>query len=450
MSEEKKEIKQQNMENGEFVGKQSFFSRVKTKYRKYQERRLEKTQRKLTEEENKKVEEKLDEASKEVKESGGKKSKIKNIIFFIFNIVLVAGILTWNILSQDEFSPLSINELRGEYLLVVLAFLAGIVFVDVLSVHRMIYRKTLRSRWHSSYKSLAILRYYDAVTPMASGGQAFMVTYLTSRDVPGSTALSIPIAKLLFQQISWLIITFICLVISFTNGMSQNLVAPASIIGFILAALLVFIILFMSLSKKLGKKLVSWGLKLLVKMRILKDYDKHYGKVLNFVQDYQDIMKEYSKSKGDICYQILLHGIRFVLLFSIPYFTYLIFPLPQGSGAPVGVYSEFFIYTALIDLASSFIPLPGGTGMNEITFAALFTPYLKGNTFWALLLWRFCSYYFYLLQGIGIMSYDTIYGNRKYRWIKKKLALQAESQEFKRIQIDNFRQEREKRRRSKK
>ena len=88
--------------------------------------------------------------------------------------------------------------------------------------------------------------------------------------------------------------------------------------------------------------------------------------------------------------------------------------------------------------------------MNEITFSALFTDYLGGYTFWALLLWRFCSYYFYLLQGISVISYDTIYGNRKYKWVKKKLALQNESQEFRRMQIESFRSERNRRRKNQK
>ncbi|MGN1201202.1 MAG: YbhN family protein [Candidatus Caccovivens sp.] len=422
--------------------KQSFFSRLKNK-RKQKLAMLQNQQ--LSEEETKKVEEKIEEANKEVSESSGKKKKIKNILFFIFNIVLVAGILVWNIFSSDEFTPLKLLDINLLYVFIVLLFLAFIMFVDVCSIQRMIYRKTMRSRWNLSYKSLAILRYYDAVTPLSTGGQAFMVTYLTARDVPGATSLSIPIAKLIFQNISWLLVTFVCLIVSFTNGMSTTFVSATSIIGFVLAFLMIAIILFLSFSKKLGRKLVSGGLKLLVKMRILKDYDKHYNKVLSFVEDYQNIMKEYSKSKLDIIYQFVLHISRFIFMYSIPFFIYCAFMGFDGSK-----FGEFFMYTALIDLASSFIPLPGGTGMNEITFTVLFNRYLGGATFWALLLWRFCSYYFYLLQGLGILMYDTIYGNRKYRWVKKRFDLQEESQEFKRLQIENFRQERNKRRKQQK
>jgi len=272
-----------------------------------------------------------------------------------------------------------------------------------------------------------------------------MTTYLMSRDIPATTALSIPIAKLVFQQISWLIVTFVCLMISLGIGLEISAVLVTSIIGFCIVLLVVLIILTISFSKKFGEKLVSGGVKLLVKMKILKDYDKHYAKVMNFVEGYQKTMREYSTAKLDVLLQILLHTMRYICLFCIPFFVYCAFKGFDGSK-----FGEFFLYTAMIDLSSSFIPLPGGTGMNEITFTALFYGHLGGATFWALLLWRICSYYFYLIQGLGILTYDTVYGNRKYRWIKRSLELQGESAEFKRLQIENFRKERNKRRKQQK
>lgn len=420
--------------------KRSFFSRLKAKKQKKLQQLESET---LTEEESKKVEEKMEEATKEVSSKSEKKKKIRNVIFLIFNLVLVAAILIWNVKTSDDFTPLSLLDIKFQYIAVIVAFLFLAVSMDVLSTHRMIYRKTLRSRWHLAYKASATLRYYDAITPMATGGQAFMVTYMTSRDVPAPTALSVPIAKLLFQNVAWLIITFVCLIVSFTSHM-PSLVSAASIIGFVLGFVVVFAILFLSISKRAGKKLVAWVLKLLVKMHILKDFDKHYAKVWSFVEDYQNIFREYKHAKLDIVYQLILHALRNVCVFSVPYFIYIAFP--HSLGTPVATFGEFFVYTAMIDLASSFIPLPGGTGMNEITFQGLFNPYFVGTTFWALLVWRFVTYYYYLLQGLGVMAYDSIYGNRKYRWVKKRYELQFESQQFKRNQIETFRQERDSRR----
>ncbi len=427
--------------------KQSFFSRFKAKRKARREKNLQPIPVLEGSEENeKKIEEKLAEATSEIKESKSspRKKKIKNILFFVFNIVLVAAILIWSLYTTEDFTPFRFKDINLLFLFAVFAMLILINVLDTISIHRMIYRKTFRSRWALSYKSVGILRYYDAVTPLASGGQAFMATYLMGRGISGSTSLSIPLAKYLFQQIAWLIVTLICLILSFVYNMS-TLVSAASIIGFILSAGVTGITLFLSLSKKVGKKLVSGILKLLVKMHILKDFDKYYGKVTRFVEDYQNVMKEYSTSKKEVFVQMILNLVHMFIFFSIPFFIFCSFRGFDGSK-----FGELFIYTAMIDLAACFIPLPGGSGMSEITFTALFTKYLGGYTFWAMLLWRFCSYYFYLLQGVGLIAYDTIYGNRKYRWVKVKYALQEESQEFRKVQIESFRMERSKRRKKQK
>ena len=67
----------------------------------------------------------------------------------------------------------------------------------------------------------------------------------------------------------------------------------------------------------------------------------------------------------------------------------------------------------MIELASSCCPLPGGTGMNEITFSVLFTSYLPSQVFVALLLWRFASYYFWIIIGLLTLTYDFFIGNKK-------------------------------------
>ena len=60
-------------------------------------------------------------------------------------------------------------------------------------------------------------------------------------------------------------------------------------------------------------------------------------------------------------------------------------------------------------MASSFIPLPGGTGLMEISFIFLFGIVVGDSIVWALLAWRFLSYYLILIHGfthelIGIIK----------------------------------------------
>ena len=73
----------------------------------------------------------------------------------------------------------------------------------------------------------------------------------------------------------------------------------------------------------------------------------------------------------------------------------------------------------------------------------MFGAYFQGGQlFWALIIWRFFSYYSYLIFGFGMVTYDFLYGNRKYRWQKVERSLQLESKQFKENQIAQFRTQR--------
>ena len=166
--------------------------------------------------------------------------------------------------------------------------------------------------------------------------------------------------------------------------------------------------------------------------------EKQYQKVINYVEDYQNIMREYVKNPKDFFIEFLSALLRIVVVYSLPFFIYCVF-----SGFTSGLYFKFFVMGVLVDLASSFIPLPGGSGMNEVSFSLMFGLYFEaGPLFWAMLLWRFFTYYAYLLIGLGVITYDVAYGNRKYRWLKVEKQLQEESKVFKDQQIANFKKER--------
>ena len=61
-------------------------------------------------------------------------------------------------------------------------------------------------------------------------------------------------------------------------------------------------------------------------------------------------------------------------------------------------------------MASVVIPLPGGTGMMEISFAILFggSSMLGGYFAFGLLAWRFLTYYFTIVQGFTVSTIDNI------------------------------------------
>ncbi len=380
---------------------------------------------------------KLDEAQQVVAKRSGKNKRAWNIAMFFLNVGIIVGILLYTLFTND-FTPLSQINLNIEWFFV--AFLLYIVafLFDAWSAAYLLKKNCGKYRFILSMKATMCGRYYDAVTPLATGGQPFQMTYLSQRDVPSAAALSVPMARLFFQQLTWIILSAICLIIASVDKTFNVVVSIASAIGFILAFFMMATTLFLSISKKTGKVLVVKTLKLLQKMKIVKNYEKQYQRVMKYVEDYQSIMTNYVKSPKDFFFMTITTFIRDILVYCIPFFVYCMF-----SEFDPSMFVKMTVMGVLIDLASSYTPLPGGSGAMELSFSAMFATYFNGGElFWALIVWRFFSYYSYLIFGFGMVTYDFLYGNRKYKWQKVEQSLQLESKKFKDNQIALFRSQR--------
>ncbi|MEG1499758.1 MAG: flippase-like domain-containing protein, partial [Clostridia bacterium] len=247
-----------------------------------------------------------------------------------------------------------------------------------------------------------------------------------------------PIGKYVFHQISYVILTTIVIFSTLFSAGSVSsggvIVSTASWVGYILTAGLLAIIIFLSISKRLGAKLVAGILKIGKKMHLVKNYDKVYNSVMKTVDDFQSTMKFYAKSPKTFIKSFLYAFSSMILNYTLPFLIYCTF-----AGFNPSLWSDIFVKCVMIDLASGFIPLPGGTGMAELSFTALFASlFTEGRLFWALILWRILTYYGYIISGLLVMFYDYVIGNRRYNWQKKKWSLEKESEEFKSEQIEMF------------
>lgn len=389
---------------------------------------------------------KLDEIEQSVSKQNSKKSKITNLVFFFVNILIVGGLMAYQIL-QEDFVPLSGLRIDFLALFICVVLFALTMLSETFQFSYLIKQSTGKWRLGLSFKLNELGRYYDAITPMAAGGQPFEITYLKSRGVPIHTALSIPLTRYLFTQIAWVIICLVCLIISFVDNSYGTFVSVMSIIGFVFSFFMLAITVFLSVCKTVGKKLVVKSLKLLQKMKIVKNYDKQYEKITKYISDFQDVMKQYAKSPKDFIIMLFLCLAKLIINYSIPFFVVMTF-MP---GIEANLYIRLMVLSVLVDLSASFFPTPGGAGISEISFASAFGSIVGENNIlvWVILLWRFFSYYIYLIKGVFVLSYDIAYGNRKYKWQVKKEKLVEESAVFKQNQIDKFRNERAKRRKNK-
>lgn len=366
------------------------------------------------------------QAKESVVQHKSSRRKMWSFIFLVVNIGIVVAIF----LGMTEGGNMtSITDLKVNWwwLVATLAMIFVMLKLEQSKYKLLIKKSTKKKRPFLSYKVAIIGKYYDLITPLATGGQPFQVYYLTQRGVKASTAISIPIARYIFQQIIFAIFSTVLMIGSltflkadFVGGTGSTLVSAACWVGFILNMIAIGAIVLISTSK-LGHKLVVGCLKLGHKMRIVKDYDKQYNKLIKTVEGYQRTMKFYAKSPKVMISMILLSVISLVIQYSIPFLVYCTFV-----GFELSVWLQTIVVALFVDLAASFIPLPGGSGVSELSFTAMFTALFGAETFWALLLWRLVTYYSQLLLGIGVTIYDYAIGNKKNERLMQKWKEDAE------------------------
>ena len=391
----------------------------------------------------KNLQKEIDEAEQAVAKQKSRKKKILSISFFVINLIIIAIILGYQI-SQSE--DMSLNALFASGLslpLLGLAFFTWIIttLIESFRMNIFVRRSSGRSRPFLSYKVGALGRYYECITPMATGGQPLQIYYLTKRGLNAAAAIAVPMGRYVVNQLAIVVIWIIALIAALDTdfGASFDALKVVCILGFVLNLLLILLVFFLSVSERTGKKLVVWVLKILQRMKIIKNYEKQYNKVVKIVVDFQATIRNLNKSKGTFLLLILSSFVCNILIYAVPFFVYC---------ALIGYldFSLFFyiiLLAILIEMASNFVPLPGGSGVSELSFAALFSvvfPTSGAMLTWALIIWKFLTYYIYLLQGVGIIAYDNFVGNKKYHWLKKKWELEQESFVFRQDKLHEFKQ----------
>lgn len=383
------------------------------RFKKYYEQMVEERDNSTQEEITADIVEKSEET---VTKQRSKKKRWLNVVFLIINLGIVVGILLWNFLGNTEsmsFAELITQQINWWWMLAGLGLFLLVNLVDSLRIFVMIFHCTKRPRPFLSYKSTAMCRFYDSVTPLSTGGQPFQIFYLNKRGLPAAAATSVPMSKYLYSQFYFILFVAVVLICRYSAIVQLNpYILTVCYVGFGLNVLLIGSILFLSSSKKIAPACAVGILKLLAKMRIVKDYRKAFVKVMHTSRDYVTTMRQFISNGWIAIFMFILSGLCVILSYSIPFVVYAAFvPLDANW---LDIWVQLFTIGVVCDLACSIIPLPGATGMAEVSFAVLFASFFSSSVIvWALLLWRIFTYYGYLIQGLLVMFYDFIVGNRK-------------------------------------
>lgn len=328
----------------------------------------------------------------------GKKKKKKWLKYLLCGLLLIALIaLTATYLFKDASPKEVFSVMRGAdpvLLLIAVALTLGYVLFEALGLFAVIRSHGDKTNFLANVKYAATDFYFCGITPSASGGQPVVAVFMAKDGltVAFSTIvllLSTATFKIVLVLLSIVALFFVA-PIMFSSG--NILLAVLFIVGMLINVAFIVFCLFLvykpSIVTSFGKK----TLKLLCKIKIVKNFDKANAKLDSMLDNYRE-GANYAKTHLRVIIRMLIYTVvQRIMLFSVGYLV----ALSLGAAG-----TDYFLFTSMqivIATAVDSMPFPGGVGLSETLLKRLYlTVYSAELMMPALLLTRGISFYLLLL-----------------------------------------------------
>ena len=246
--------------------------------------------------------------------------------------------------------------------------------------------------------------YYSNITPGASGGQPMQVNSMRRCGVPvgnGTTAVTI---RLIFNQFMVSMLSLVLLILNRDFVYKQLAGAIWFVrIGWLINFSVVPLVLLAAFRRDLVRKLAFWCIRLLCRIRILRNRENAEQRVSAVLDTYHTAVSGILRSPAQILLQSLFSGLSVLGLTGSIVFVYHAFGM---SGTP---WYRLLTLSFLLFVSASYTPLPGASGAQEGGFLYYFREIFTGGTIGlALLTWRFFTYYLFLFVGVVMLLAEKL------------------------------------------
>ena len=341
------------------------------------------------------------------------KSSTKKQVFNIF-IVLALSVFTivTILVNSDELNFSNIKKFVTDAnpWYIGAAFICWICFVllEALSIHIILKAFRIKPKIQSSIAYSTSDIYYSAITPSASGGQPASAYYMIRDGIPSG----ISGFTLVFNLMGYTAAIIIIGAISLIFGFDIFLQIPTFIqiligIGFILQiGLLIFFIACMA-HASLVKKFANFIIKILSKLKIIKNKNKWLDRIESLVDKYKGCYTALKRHKKTILPVILINTAQ--------RFSQILISVFVCKAAIDCSFVEMVIMQGLVLLGYNSLPLPGGSGAFEYLYLEIFALSLPSSyVVVAMMVTRFISYYFSMIAtGIYTLVYHMMPQRKK-------------------------------------
>ncbi len=241
--------------------------------------------------------------------------------------------------------------------------------------------------------------FYSAITPSASGGQPMQVLYMRRDGVPGAVStVVLAIVTITYKLV--LVVVGLAVMLLRPGAVMASLDGVEALVYLGLGLNVVFIAVLLTavFHPKVIQATLHGAFKLLHKIRPFRQPEQVMARVQNSLDQYHDTAAFFRQEPKIIANVFLITLVQRFCLFSVVWFTYLAFGLSGQSAVTM------ILLHAMISVAVDMLPLPGGMGISETLFLAIFESIFGPELVLpGMIVCRGISYYTQLLIS-GIMT----------------------------------------------
>jgi len=332
------------------------------------------------------------------------KSK-KNIFNAVF-VIAVFGFTMFSIFHGEDLGDIfaKVSKTSPGYLLLGVICVILYIYIESDIIHYMLHTLDIKSKRFTCFLYSGVGFFFSCITPASTGGQPAQIYYMKKSKIP------IPIATVVLMIVTItfklvLVVIGLFLILFQQGFINQYLkgILPIFYLGIVLNFVVVVAMLVLTFDQNLAKNIMLAGLKLLEKLKLIKHKSKRAEKLSKSMDSYNGAAQYLRANKFVIFRVFLITLVQRIILFFATYFTYKAFGLHGAS-----IY-DIVMLQAVISISVEMLPLPGGMGISEGLFLAIFIPIFGPNLIMpGMLLSRGLGYYTQLLLSAAMTCYAHI------------------------------------------
>lgn len=324
-----------------------------------------------------------------------KKSKRLNLI--ICGIAFVIMIVYLLFVDDPVEIWNAIISAKPHFMLLTVGCMVIYWFLESVNLHLVTKEVYPQQKFKNSLSVSMIGQYFNCITPFSSGGQPIQAYYLMKFDVPLGSALTALLSKFIVYQAMLTIYSAVILIFRLNYILDTNpIMMPLVIIGFIVNTAVIAGLLMLAFFRKPTVKIAHFTVRLLGKLRIVKDVDAKLKFIDNEMEMYYNNFQFIKKRPVLILKMCFYTIIQLTVYFGISFVIYLAFGL-SGSDFLTIISCQAFVL-----MISAFVPLPGALGAAEGSYVLFFKGIFGSYVHLSTVIWRFLTFYLAIIAGMAV------------------------------------------------